>query len=135
MLDSILATSDQAIFINTEGKAIFSPGFLIGSGRAKIQNRIVCVEGDEKKILCSYTSPPHVIPGTGILKMNQLPASNKAKKVKSGGKAVLLKGSTFEAKFTVITPALQPIPPKPDKNKEYKGRLTFMTTNIRAKGT
>jgi Contractile injection system spike tip protein len=138
MLDSILATGDLAIFIDTEGKAIVSPGILIGTGKAQIQYRTICLEGDEKKIIVSYTSPPHVIPGSGILiidKSDQLPADNKAKKVKSGGKALLLKGKTFEAKLKVLSPAIQPLPPKPDKNKEYKGRVTFMTTNFRAKAT
>ncbi|MBP5974995.1 hypothetical protein HW132_20205 [Brasilonema sp. CT11] len=141
MLDFILTTGDQAMFIPTFGKAIVvvRPGFLIGSGRAKVQGKTICVEGDEKKVIvpgCPYTSPPHLIPGAGILTIQSLAANQKARRVKSGGKAVLLKGSTFTAKFQVILPATQPtIPPKPDTTLQYSGTGTFMTINFRAKGT
>ena len=141
MLDFILTTGDQAIFIPTFGKAIVVvlPGNLTGTSRAKVQGRTICVEGDEKKIIvpgCPYTSPPNVTPGAGILSIQSLAANQKAKRVKSGGKAVLLKGSSFKAKFQVLAPATLPPPvPTPDAIIQYFGTGTFMTTNIRAKGT
>jgi hypothetical protein len=142
MLDSILISGDQAIFNPIFAKAIVLPlpGFLIGSGRAKVQGRTIYVEGDEKKVIvppCAYTSPPFVTPGTGRLSIESLAANQKARRVKSGGKAVLLKGSTFKAKFQVILPATQvpPIPPAPDTTLQYSGTGTFMTTNFRAKAT
>jgi hypothetical protein len=141
MLDSILTSGDQAIFIPLFGKAIVvvRPGTLTGTGRARVQGRTICVEGDEKKVIvpgCPYTSPPQVIPGAGMLTIQSLAANQKARRVKSGGKAVLLKGSTFTAKFQVLAPATLPPPVStPDTILQYSGTGTFMTTNFRAKAT
>lgn len=144
MLDSILTTGDQAMFIPIFGKAIVvvRPGALTGSGRAKVRGKTICVDGDEKKVIvpgCVYISPPNIIPGVGTLSIQSLGANQKAKRVKSGGKAVLLKGSTFKAKFQFTLPASQPPPPPlppsgVDTNLQYSGTGTFLTTNFRAKG-
>ncbi len=141
MLDSILISGDQAIFIPTFGKAmvVVRPGILTGTGRAKVQGRNICLEGDEKTatvIGCPYTSPPFVTPGAGTLSIQSLAPNQRARRVKSKGKSVLLKGITFIAKFQVLLPATQPtIPPKPDLTLQYSGMGTFMNTNLRAKGT
>jgi Contractile injection system spike tip protein len=142
MLDSILTAGDEAIFQPNFGKAIVVvlPGFLIGTGKAKVQGKTIYVEGNEKKVivpLCAYTSPPFVTPGTGRLSIESLDTSQTAERVKSGGKAVLLKGSTFTAKFEVVAPATDPstLVPTPDPVPIYTGKGTFATTNIRAKGT
>ncbi|MBR8837429.1 MAG: hypothetical protein DSM106950_26320 [Stigonema ocellatum SAG 48.90 = DSM 106950] len=142
MLDFILTTGDQAIFNPTFGKAIVVvlPGILTGTGKATVTSRTICVEGDERQVIvpgCPYTSPPFVTPGAGILTIQSLAANQKARRVKSGGKAVLLKGNTFKAKFQVMFPAMQPsIPvPIPDQLLVYTGTGTFMTTNFRVKGT
>lgn len=142
MPDFILITGDQVIFNPIFGKAIVvvHPGILTGTGRATVNKKTICIDGDEKKVLvpgCPYTSPPFVTPGTGILSIQSLAPNQKARKVKSRGKAVLLKGITFTAKFQVMVPAMQPsIPvPIPDPLLLYTGTGTFMTTNFRAKAT
>jgi hypothetical protein len=141
MLDFILVTGDRVIFKPTFGKATVGvrPGRLTGTGRAKVKGKTICIDGDEKKVTvpgCTYTSPPNVTPGVGTLSIQSLAANQKAKRVKSGGKAVLLKGSTFTAKFQVLAPATLPPPvPTPDTILQYPGMGTFTTSNMRAKGT
>ncbi|KAF3886728.1 MULTISPECIES: hypothetical protein [Nostocales] len=141
MLDFILIANDPAIFNPTFGKAIVVvfPRTLSGTGRATVQGRTICVEGDEKRVIvpgCPYTSPPFVTPGAGTLSIQSLNPNQKATRVKSGGKAVLLKGSTFNARFQVMVPAIQPsLPPISDPVPVYTGTGTFFTTNMRVKGT
>lgn len=50
-------------------------------------------------------TPQHSIPGVRMLTIESLAGDQKAKKTKSGGKPVLLKGSSFKAKFQVMLPA------------------------------
>lgn len=144
MLDFILTSGDRAIFNPTFAKAIVAvrPGFLTGTGRATVNNKKICIYGDEKKVIvpgCSYTSPPHITPGTGILSIQSLSINQKARKVKSIRKAVLLKGTTFIAKFQVILPAQIPptpvTPAIPDPIRFYPGTGFFTTTNTKTKGT
>ncbi|NER93769.1 MAG: hypothetical protein F6J86_07990 [Symploca sp. SIO1B1] len=142
MSDSILLTGDLAMFNPTFGQAIVTvrPGNLAGTGKQKVNGRIVCVAGDEKKVIvpgCPYITPQYSIPGMGILSIESLAGNQKAKKTKSGGKPVLLKGGSFKAKFQVATPAQQPSPSGtiPDATPQYSGSGTFITTNLVTKGT
>jgi hypothetical protein len=142
MADSILTTGDQAMFNPTFGQAIVivRPGNLIGSSKDKVNGKIVCVDGDEKKVIvpgCTYMTSRYSIPGVGILTIESLAGDQKAKKTNSGGKPVLLKGSSFKAKFQVMVPAQQPGPgsPIPDSTPQYSGSGTFITTNLLIKGT
>lgn len=144
MADFILITGDQAMFNPTFGQAIVvvRPGNLIGSGKDKVNGKIICVDGDEKKVMvpgCTYMTSQHSIPGVGMLTIESLAANQKAKKTKSGGKPVLLKGGSFKAKFQVMVPAQQPPPgpgaPIPDSTPQYSGSGTFITTNLITKGT
>lgn len=142
MTDFILITGDKAMFNQTFGQAIItvSPGDLIGTGKAKINGKLICVDGDERKVTvpgCTYTTAQHTIPGTGMLFIQSLSGDQTAKKTKSGGKPVLLKGGQFNAKFTVLVPAQKPSTPSPipDTTLQYSGTGTFMTTNIKVKGT
>ena len=84
-----------------------------------------------------YTSASHPIPGVGMLTIDSLGGDQKARKTKSGGKAVLLKGSTFTAKFQVTVPAQVVSGPTtvPDPNPQYSGNGQFITTNLQVKGT
>lgn len=142
MSDYILTTGDQAIFMPNFGQAIVIPlpGILSGSGKMKINGKIICVDGDEKNVRvlgCPYQTPQYSIPGVGMLTIESLGGDQKAKKTKSGGKPVLLKGSTFKAKFQVMAPAQQPTPtgPIPDATPQYSGQGQFITTNFQVKGT
>jgi hypothetical protein len=144
MLDSVLIEGDIAMFIPTFGMAIVvvQPGKLEGSGPATIKGKKICVDGDEKKVSvpgCPYITPQYCIPGTGTLEIAALAYDQKATKTNTGGKAVLLKGSQFTAKFSVQTPAQQPPPgpgsPIPDSSTEYSGNGMFITSNFLIKGS
>lgn len=139
MSDYILTTGDTVMFKPPFGAAIVTPqpGTLSGTGRAKVGGMIVCVEGDEASVIvpgCQYIAPPYVTPGVGILSIDSLASDQIATKTKSGGKAVLLKGGDFNAKFQVVVPAMDPVP-APDTTTEYSGNGVFITTNARVKGT
>lgn len=144
MPDFILIESDKAIFLPNFGPAVVvvQPGDLKGSGPATLKGKKVCVDGDEKKVSvagCTYMTPQYSIPGSGTLKIAALAANQKAKKTKTGGKAVLLKGSNFTAKFEVQSPAQQPPPgpgsPIPDSTTQYSGSGMFITNNTKFRGT
>ncbi|MGK7925560.1 MAG: hypothetical protein AB4290_09995, partial [Spirulina sp.] len=72
MADFILITGDKAKFNSSFGQANVTarPGDLIGSGKDKINQKLVCVEGDEKMVIvpgCPYQTPQYSIPGVGML--------------------------------------------------------------------
>lgn len=144
MSDFILVDGDKVNFLPNFGAAIVvpMPGTLEGSGPAMFKGKKVCVEGDEGKVSvsgCTYMTPQYSIPGSGTLKIGSLASDQKAKKTKTGGKAVLLKGQQFTAKFEVQSPAQQPPPgpgaPIPDPTAQYSGNGMFITTNMLFKGT
>lgn len=144
MPDFILMEGDKAIFLPTFGAAVVvvQPGTLQGSGPATINGKKICVDGDEKNVSvpgCSYMTPQYSIPGTGTLKIAALAGDQKAKKTQTGGKPVLLKGSSFTAKFEVQSPAQQPPPgpgsPIPDATPQYSGSGMFVTTNVKFQGS
>jgi hypothetical protein len=84
-------------------------------------------------------TPQYSIPGTGTLKIAALAPNQKALKTRTGGKAALLKGGTFTARFEVQVPAKQPPPgpgpPIPDATPQYSGSGMFVTTNQRFQGS
>lgn len=143
MGDFVLIDGDSVIFMPAFGVAVVvvQPGTLRGSGPATINGKKICVDGDESKVSvpgCMYTAPPYVIPGTGTLKIKQLAPNQLAKKTRTGGKAVLLKGGNFQAVFEVQQPAKMPnppAPPTPDSMTQYPGSGMFITTNIKTRGT
>lgn len=131
----ILIEGDKALFQPTFGAAtvVVQPGTMQASGPATLGGKKICVDGDETQLEvpgCVYTTALHSIPGTGTLKIATLAADQKAKKTKTGGKAVLLKGSQFTALFEVQSPAKQPPPgpgsPVPDATPKYSGQGSFM---------
>ena len=144
MPDFILVDGDKANFLPSFGAAIVvvQPGDLKGSGPATLNGKKICVAGDEKDVSvpgCTYMTPQYSIPGTGTLKISALAGDQKAKKTKTGGKAVLLKGGAFTAKFEVQSPAKQPPPgpgsPIPDATPQYSGKGMFVTTNSTFQGS
>jgi hypothetical protein len=144
MTDFILLEGDQVTFMPTFGVAIVAvrPGNLRGSGPATLQGKKLCVDGDEKQVAvpgCLYTTPLYSLPGTGTLKIAALAANQKAQNTHTGGKAVLLKGNNFAARFEVQSPAQQPPPvpgpPIPDPTPQYSGQGMFVTTNTKFQGS
>ncbi|WP_437627014.1 hypothetical protein [Sorangium sp. So ce1151] len=144
MKELILVDGDKAIFLPSFTPALVHPrpGELKGSGPATLNGKKLCVEGDEGKVSvanCSYVIPGYSIPGKGTLKIAALESDQKATKTNTGGKAVLLKGTTFTATFEVQNPAKQPPkgpgPPILDLTLKYEGKGMFTTTNKIFKGT
>jgi threonine dehydratase len=144
MADLILVHGDKAQFLPNFGPAVVvvKPGTLTASGAATLNKKKVCVDGDEATVTvpgCIYMTPQYSISGAGTLKIAALAADQKAKKTKSRGKAVLLKGGNFTAKFEVQSPAKQPppgtTPPIPDATPQYSGSGMFITTNTKFRGT
>lgn len=142
MADQILVAGDKAEFMPNFGAAVVvvQPGSLTGSGPATIDGKQVCIDGDEGKLSvpgCSYVTPQYSIPGVGTLKIASLAWNQRAKKAKSGGKALLLKGGNFSAEFQVQTPAQQPglAAPIPDATPRYSGQGSFRSGNMRVKAT
>lgn len=125
-----------------QATVVVQPGNMMGTGKSNVEGKPVCVEGDEKKVMvpgCTYMAGQYSIPGVGMLTIDSLAGDQKAKKSKSGGKKIILKGSNFNAKFKVLQPAMQPPPgpgsPVPDSNPEYSGKGQFITTNMTVKGS
>ena len=144
MSDFILVDGDSVVFLPAFGAAVVvvQPGKLAGSGPASVGGKKICVDGDESKVSvpgCAYMTPQYSIPGTGTLKIAALAGDQKAKKTNTGGKAALLKGGNFTAKFEVQNPAKQPPPapgpPIPDATPQYSGNGMFVTTNLKVTGT
>ena len=142
MSKSILVEGDSVVFLPNFGPAVVipQPGTLHGSGPGTYRGKKICVEGDEKSVSvpgCVYLTPTHPIPGTGTLKIAALGDGQTATKTKTGGKAVLLKGGNFTAKFTVQIPAeLETVSgPVPDTTLNYSGMGQFITTNVKFQGT
>lgn len=144
MSDFILIDGDIVNFQPNFGAAIVvvRPSAFRGSGPATLNGKKICVAGDERGVSvpgCMYMTPQYSIPGMGTLKIAALAEDQKARKTQTGGKAVLLKGGNFTAKFEVQSPAKQPPPgpgsPIPDATPEYSGQGTFITTNWKFRGS
>ncbi len=144
MTDLVLIDGDPVLFLPAFSPAVVvvQPGKLAGSGPASVGGKAVCVAGDEKNVSvpgCLYMTPVYSIPGTGTLKIAALAADQKAGHSQTGGKAVLLKGSLFTARFEVQSPAQQPPPgpgaPIPDATPQYSGQGQFVASNLKVSAT
>lgn len=140
MSDFVLVDGDRALFMPNFGAAmvVVKPGKLSGSGPMTIRNKKICVDGDESSVNvpgCQYVAPPYVIPGTGTLTIDALAGDQLASTSTTGDVQLMVKGSKFTAKFSVVAPAMQPQsgPPTPDATTEYSGSGKFLTTNTKIK--
>ena len=113
---------------------------LIGSStNLKIGGMAACLQGDELPAAIQgplmYMSPPFVTPGTGTIKIVLLPTNLTT--MTQNGKPVLLKGATFQAIFTVQSPAMMPTPagPQPDPVAVKPCTAQFITTNATIKAS
>lgn len=144
MTDYILVDGDKANFLPNFGAAIVivQPGTLQATGSATRGGKKLCIDGDEYSVAvagCTYMTPQYSIPGTGTLKVASLASDQKAQKTNNSGKAVILKGSQFNAKLEIQSPAQQP-PPSPgvpisDVTPHYTGIGMFVTTNTKFRGS
>lgn len=137
MGDFLIKTGDQ-IQITVPPPAmvpqLMAPVPLTGSSTdVLVAGSPACLQGDELPPAIqgplTYTSPPYVTPGTGTLQIVLAQANLTA--VTPNGKAMLLKGETFQAIFNVQSPAMMPTPagPQPDPLMVKQGTAQFITTN------
>jgi uncharacterized Zn-binding protein involved in type VI secretion len=139
-MDQIIRTGDQVQFMPNFGAAILlAPAITVITGSAmtvKVAGMAACVQGDELKVQLPgipYMSGSFVTPGTCMLTIQALGPDQTSKKTKIGGKPVILKGTTFTAKMTIMSPAMQPnppAPPVPDPVAVNMGTGMFITTNM-----
>jgi len=138
MEDFILRTGDM-IQITIPPPAIvpmlMAPVPLVGSSTSLMVGGMpACLLGDELPVAISgplpYTAPPFVTPGVGTVSVTLTPTNQTLQT--QNGKAILIKGQQFMAKFTVSSPAMQPTPagPVPDPVLTKPGTAQFITTNI-----
>ena len=135
--NAIMMTGDMLQIIMTPPcvvPSVVAPVPLIGSSTATIVNMMAaCLEGDElPKMLIppqAYTAPPFVTPGMGKFEI-MLKPENKSSKGKES-KPYLLKGTVFDCKFSVVSPAMMPTPggPVPDTLLTKMGKCQFITKN------
>lgn len=142
MADLVVLDGDQALFEPSFGAAtvVVQPGKLQASGPSLCRGAKVCVDGDESSVSvagCTYMAGPYSIPGTGTLKIQALGADQVATKTQTGGVALMLVGSKFDAVFEVQSPAQQPQAsgPVPDATPKYSGKGSFQTANTHYKAT
>lgn len=145
-LDTIIIDGDQVIFEPKMGLAtvMVKPGTMKASGKTTLNNTAVCVAGDEKEVQvpgCNYMTSIHTKPGSGTLKIKALASDQLASKSYSGNKAIILKGSKFDAVFEVQVPAedIKPVAsggaPIPDTTKMYAGKGELIPSNSKIKAT
>jgi hypothetical protein len=142
MSDYVIINNDTALFDPAFGAAVVvvQPGTITGSGTGKIAGQAICLDGDESSVVvagCMYTAGSYSIPGTGTLKIDSLNSDQVAAKTTCDGTALILKGSSFNAKFEVTSPAQMPTSggPVPDSVPQYSGTGRFATTNTNVKAT
>jgi len=134
-MDYVILNSDQVIFDSSFSPATIVPvpGTITASSQAQSNSMAACVVGDETSVSVpgvAYVSGAFTTPGTGTLTILSLGSDQKAKKGKSGQIPLILKGSSFRAKFQIMTPAMNTAPtPAPDPTPTYFGSGQFITTN------
>ncbi|GIK29916.1 MAG: hypothetical protein IT298_14585 [Chloroflexi bacterium] len=137
-MDNYIVSGDQAIFLPNFGSAVITPipGVIVGSAvKTTVTGKPVCLEGDEKKVVVpgvAYINASYSIPGVGVLTIQALGGDQTSKKTTIEGKAPILKGTQFDAKFTVSTPAQMPTPggTVPDSVPMFMGKGMFIPTNM-----
>ncbi|MCP4667822.1 MAG: hypothetical protein GY849_15835 [Deltaproteobacteria bacterium] len=139
MTDHILIYGDKAIFNNDfkEVDVKVKRGTLKPRlHKAKLGGERVCVDGDEAliNVKCPYSKPKENLKGgTGKLQIIKLADDQKTKNATLGGnqKPLLLKGTIFQTRFWVFTPAKNESTGGEDKTEFYYGTGYFETTNTK----
>ena len=117
---------------------LLAPGPLLGTGMTVMaESSPICLLGDQIPPMwrspMPYTAPPFVTPGVGTLQVILTPTNQTA--LTMNGKAILIKGSVFQAMFNVSSPAMMPSPagPVPDPLLVKPGIAQFITENVTVK--
>jgi hypothetical protein len=130
MTSMVVVEGDAMVFEPMFGQrqvVLDEPAMMPGSGEATIEQRRVCVVGDEKRIQwqAQYFIPGYT-PGTGIVSIETLDSSQMAPCVTSGAPLILM-GQRFVARFTPMVPAALSSPPNtPDSMAPSMGGGQFM---------
>lgn len=139
-MDFIIINGDQAVFDAAFPPAVVTapPGRITGTAKAKVSNQTACAAGDESSVVvvgAVYFTPSFPIPGAGTLTIESLGLDQKARKGKSGGRRLILRGTKFRARLQVSAPAQMPTSggPVPDPTPVYFGTGSFVTTNTLAR--
>jgi hypothetical protein len=140
MGDLLVLNNDVVIFDVNQGAAIVGPvnTTITASAEAKDESKKICVEGDEASVFLtsSYKSGSFVTPGSGILTIVSLNADQISKYVSdNNGIKIILQGSKFNSKFTVTSPAINPVPstPVPDPTPMYTGFGKFISSDTKTR--
>lgn len=133
----IMIDANLALFFPpfTNALTVPLPGVLIASSqRVRVNKTPLCLAQDFHSVIVEgvvYISPPFVVPGEGEITIFQIAEDQYTKKVRCNGKPILLKGTIFQAKFTVQAKAKTPPPPsEQDPMPEYMGQGIFVNTNV-----
>ena len=137
MGDIIIVDGDIVTFNAAFGIATITPipGTMSGSGDATVGGSAVCLEGDEGNVsvTTAYLTSSHSVPGAGTLTIDSLGSDQLSSTTKNGSK-LILKGSTFNAKFEVSAPAqTTSSPPVTDTTTSYTGTGSFTSMNTTVK--
>src|SRR4051812_19648111 len=108
MADDVIIVDSDKIQITINPPCVvptlIPPASLVASGSTTISDKKVCIVGDELppslKSPMQYMSPPYVTPGMGTVSVT-LKDANKSSVTTDDDNKMLLKGSTFDAKFDV----------------------------------
>ncbi|MEG6258819.1 hypothetical protein [Enterobacter bugandensis] len=110
---------------------VIEPRIIRGSGMASVNNKKICVLGDERQVRLKaiYTIPGYS-PGQGIVTITLLNADQQVMWCWSK-KPVILVGSKFLALFTPTSPAIMTSPPAtPDPSAPTPGSGKFINSQF-----
>jgi hypothetical protein len=139
MNNYVIRATDLANFIpNFSGAIVTVPTFpMIATDDMRAENIPVCLDGDQNLVIipgCAYVRLPYYIEGAGVVTISGLNVNQLSVNTIYKGRRVILLGSTFEAKFTVVSPAWKPGETwVPDSVGSYDGTGFFTTTNTKVK--
>ncbi|WP_350307143.1 hypothetical protein [Photorhabdus viridis] len=134
MSDIIIVDGDQLQFEPMFGNRQVmptGPTIIHGSGQLTINQKRVCILGDEMKVQVPATYQiPGYTPGTGMLTIAALDSSQQTPRCSSGA-PLIVKGRQFIARFTPIQPAQTIGPtPTPDLSAPSMGKGRIISSQF-----
>lgn len=137
-MENYIVNNDMVTFLPsfTPATIVPVPGKITASAaKTNATKKAICLEGDESSVTVSgvaYIGAAFPVPGVGQLTITKLNADQTSKKTKIEGKAPIVKGTMFTAKFTVQTPAslITPGGKQDDPVPTYTGQGQFVPSNM-----